>query len=178
MKNTRQSAFREVYNADISRYSGEASCYMKIFHFCYRKAQTTTGIKHKLYHLLLKIHREKHGIEMSDEVSCGAGLFIGHPYNITINNRAVLGQNVNIHKGVLIGRENRGKREGAPIIGDNVWIGINAAIVGNVKVGSDVLIAPNSFINCNIPDHSVVFGNPCIVVHRDMATEQYINNRI
>ena len=38
-------------------------------------------------------------------------------------------ENCNIHKGVTIGQENRGKRKGTPVIGDEVWIGINATIV-------------------------------------------------
>ena len=79
---------------------------------------------------------------------------------------------------MTIGQENRGVRKGSPVIGDCVWIGINAAIVGNVKIGNDVLIAPNSYVNCDVPDHSVVFGNPCIIKHRDNATEDYINNKV
>lgn len=55
--------------------------------------------------------------------------------------------NCNIHKGVTIGQENRGKRQGTPIIGDNVWIGMNVTIVGNIKIGNDVLIAPNTYLN-------------------------------
>lgn len=108
----------------------------------------------------------------------GEGLYIGHAYNITINGSAKLGKNINIHKGVTIGQENRGKRKGIPTIGDNVWIGINATIVGAVSIGSDVLIAPNSYVNCDIPDHSIVFGNPCIIKHRENATENYINNKV
>ncbi len=46
----------------------------------------------------------------------------------------------------------------------------------NITVGNDVLIAPNSYVNCDIPSHSVVFGNPCIIKSRDNATEGYINN--
>lgn len=97
---------------------------------------------------------------------------------ITINPKAILGKNINIHKGVTIGQENRGKRKGVPIIGNEVWIGINSTIVGNVSIGNDVLIAPNSYVNCDVPDHSIVIGNPCIIKHRDNATEDYINNRI
>lgn len=41
-----------------------------------------------------------------------------------------------------------GGRQGTPVIGNEVWIGINAAIVGNVTIGDDVLIAPNSYVNC------------------------------
>lgn len=101
---------------------------------------------------------------------------MGHAFNITINPKAVIGDWCNIHKGVVIGQENRGKRKGVPHIGNKVWIGINAAIVGNITIGDDVLIAPNSYVNCDVPSHSIVFGNPCIIKHRDNATEGYINN--
>ena len=88
-----------------------------------------------------------------------------------------MGENINIHKGVTIGQENRGDREGAPVIGNNVWIGVNATIVGKIQIGDDVLIAPNTYINCDIPAHSVVLGNPCHIKHREYATEGYINNQ-
>lgn len=107
----------------------------------------------------------------------GGGLYIGHPFCITINPDAKIGSNVNLHRGVLIGQENRGKRKGAPIIGDEVWIGINAAIVGKIVIGDDVLIAPNSYVNCNVPSHSIVIGNPCRIIHKDNATENYVNHQ-
>ena len=56
--------------------------------------------------------------------------------------------------------------------------GLNSTIVGNVKIGNDVLISPNSFVNCDIPDHSIVFGNPCIIKHRENATKNYINRKV
>lgn len=52
-----------------------------------------------------------------------------------------------------------------PTIGNEVWIGVNATIVGKVSIRDDVLIAPNAFVNCDIPYHSVDFGNPCIIKH-------------
>lgn len=117
-------------------------------------------------------------MELSEKTEIGPGLYIGHPYGITINAAAKLGKNINIHKGATIGQENRGKRKGTPVIGDEVWIGINATVVGNIKIGSDVLIAPNSYVNQDVPDHSIVFGNPCIIKHRENATEEYINRKV
>ena len=67
---------------------------------------------------------------------------------------------------------------GAPIIGNEVWIGVNSTIVGKIKIGDDVLIAPNSYINCDIPSHSIVIGNPCKVYNKNDSTEGYINNRV
>lgn len=130
-----------------------------------------------LYKILFIYYRKKNFIEIPMDINIG-GLYLGHPYCITINPNATIGQNCNIHKGVTIGQENRGKREGVPRISDEVWIGINATIVGAVHIGTDVLIAPNTYVNCDIPDHSVVFGNPCIIKHRENATEGYIDNKI
>ena len=114
---------------------------------------------------------------MSADLDIGEGFYVGHPYCITINPGTKIGKNVNIHKGVTIGQENRGERKGTPVIGDEVWIGINSTIVGAIHIGNDVLIAPNTFVNRDIPYHSVVFRNPCIIKHHDNATERYINKK-
>ena len=132
----------------------------------------------QIYRVLFRLSANKHHIEISSKTNIGQGLYIGHPYGITINAQAVIGRNCNIHKGATIGQENRGKRKGVPTIGNCVWIGINSTVVGNITIGDDVLIAPNTYVNCDIPPHSIVFGNPCVVKHRENATEDYINNRV
>lgn len=128
-----------------------------------------------LYKALFRIWANRRGLEIAANQQIGGGFYLGHAYNITINCRAKIGRNCNIHKGVVIGQVNRGSRKGYPTIGDRVWIGINTAIVGQVTIGDDVLIVPNSFVNVDIPSHSVVFGNPCIIKHRDWTTEDYVN---
>lgn len=167
----------ERAECDMKRYGEKVPPYEKNLLKYFRKLQENNNPLMKAF-LLIRFNRleEKHGIEIPYSTKIGKGLYIGHPYNITINSRAILGKNCNIHKGVLIGQENRGKRKGAPHIGDKVWIGINSSIVGAVHIGDDVLIAPNTYVNCDIPDHSVVFGNPCIIKHKDNATGGYINN--
>lgn len=174
------SRFEELYRADLSRYAGGGTeTYIKRWHYLFRKAQTTENpfIK-KVYHYLLVKHGSKNGLDIDYPVKIAGGLYIGHPYGITINDEVTIGRNCNIHKGVTIGRENRGKRKGTPIIGNDVWIGIGSTIVGNVSIGNDVLIAPGSFVNCDVPDHSVVFGNPCRISSRENATEGYVQNRV
>lgn len=174
--------FQELYRADLQRYGGKVSkgdLWLRKFHYYLRKVETEQNALLRLYYrFCFRRVKEKHGIEISYAVKIGKGVYFGHPYNITVNDGAVIGENCNLHKGVLIGQENRGERKGAPTIGNCVWIGVNAAIVGKVNIGNDVLIAPNSFVNCDVPDHSVVFGNPCIIRHRDNATEGYINRTI
>lgn len=77
---------------------------------------------------------------------------------------------------MTIGQENRGRRKGAPTIGNKVWMGVNSTIVGNITIGDDVLIAPNSYVNFDVPPHSIVIGNPGKIIHREKATQDYINN--
>ena len=125
-----------------------------------------------IYHRLLKT---KYGLEINPAVEIGPGLQISHPYNITINNGAKLGKNRESSKGLEIGQENRGKRLGTPTIGNRVYFGINSTVVGKITVGDDVLIAPNAYVNCDVPSHSIVIGNPCKISHRENATEDYVN---
>lgn len=165
-----------MYKFDYRRNkNGEG--YVLRFLWLLRKGQSTNSVLLKKFiSLLLRHYRLKYGLEISHHTKIGKGLYLGHAFNITINSGATIGDNCNLHKGIVIGRTNRGELKGVPTIGNQVWIGINAAVVGNIKIGNDVLIAPNSFVNCDVPSHSIVLGNPCIIKHRDNATEGYINN--
>ena len=117
----------------------------------------------------------KYGIEIKSSTRIGPGFAMTHPYNITISHLAVLGRNVNILKGATIGYA-CGKRPGAPVIGDRVYIGLNSTVLGGITVGDDVMIAPNTFVNQDVPSHSIVVGNPCRIIPRENATREYIYN--
>lgn len=120
----------------------------------------------------------KYGVNIPAQTKNGQGFQIEHTGGIVINPEVQIGKNCNLCNGVTIGREKRGKRIGVPVIGDRVWIGANAVIVGNIRIGSDVLIAPGSFVNFDVPDHSIVLGNPAKVIPRENATETYITNTV
>ena len=163
-----------LYQADKKRNSRPP-----VFQKYWRTLQETNStIITSIYSIINKITQFLFKCEFPVKTNIGPGLYIGHPYCITINPDAIIGKNCNIHKGVTIGQENRGIREGTPKIGNDVWIGVNATIVGKIIIGDDVLIAPNSYVNRDVPSHSIVFGNPCIIKHKDYATEGYIHNRI
>jgi serine O-acetyltransferase len=51
----------------------------------------------------------------------------------------------------------------------------NSIIIGNAKIGNNVLIAPGAFVNFDVPDNSVVIGNPGRIIPRDSSpTAKYI----
>lgn len=58
--------------------------------------------------MIFRILKEIRCVELPKTTKIGPGLYLGHAYNITIKHRAIIGKNVNIHKGVTIGQTNRG----------------------------------------------------------------------
>lgn len=136
-----------------------------------RKAERKPSI---ICRLMLRGYARKYGLEISPNARIGAGLYRGHPYGITVADGVRLGDNVNLHKGCTIGRENRGRREGVPVIGSRVSVGINATVVGNIHIGDDVMIAPGAFVNFDVPSHCVVLGNPGVIHPKENATQGYV----
>lgn len=180
MKNT-------TFNKDIYRYYGTNQEPLKRRLFrpkelqylrFLRRCQENHGLLRLYYRFRLK-HLSIHThIQIPWNTQIGEGLYLGHLGRIIINEDAILGKNINIATGVTIGQTNRGRNKGCPIIGDNCWIGTNAVIVGKVNIGNDVLIAPLSYVNFDVPDHSVVLGNPGKIFPREHATAGYIENTV
>ena len=136
------------------------------------------GLLGTFYALRLEKLSERTQIQIPLEVTAGPGLYIGHLGRVILHPDTVLGKNVNLSTGITIGQANRGSKKGTPVIGDNVWIGTNAVIVGKVKIGNDVMIAPNAYVNTDVPDHSIVIGNPAVIHHKENATDGYINRQV
>lgn len=123
---------------------------------------------------LRKGYSFKYGFQITSSAEIGEGFYIGHFGTIVINEKAKIGKNCNIAHNVTIGQANRGKLKGYPTLGDSVWIGTGTVIVGNIIIGSNVLIAPNSFVNIDVPDNSLVMGNPCKIVHKEKPCDGYV----
>ena len=148
----------------------------------FRKAnyyfRTQNKFMYLIYTFKLKKYLNRYDFNVPASTKIGKGFFIGHNGPIIINSNAIIGDNCNVATGVTIGAENRGKRKGSPVIGNNVWIGTNAVIVGKITVGNNVLIAPNAFVNFDVPDNSIVIGNPAKIIYSLEATKDYITNEV
>ena len=128
--------------------------------------------------MILRHHQIKYGFQIYPETEIGEGLYLGHWGHLVINPTAKIGKNCNIAQGVTIGQANRGKNEGVPEIGNEVWIGPNAVVVGKISIGNNVLIAPNAYVNFDVPGNSIAMGNPAQIIAKENATEGYINNKV
>ena len=141
------------------------------FMIYFRKAQATKFRPIKLFYdwKLYRMSR-KYGIEIKSGTKIGKGFVMCHPYNITVTPFAIIGENVTMMKGSTIGWA----RSGAPVIGNCVYIGLNSTVIGKVTIGNDVLIAPNTLVNIDVPNNSFVIGSPCKIIPREKPTRSYI----
>ena len=119
----------------------------------------------------------KSGIQIPDATQIGKGFYIGHFGTIIINGKAVLGKNINISQDVTIGQANRGNKKGTAIIGNEVYIGPGAKIVGEVKIGNNVAIGANAVVTKDVPDNSCVAGVPARVIS-DKGADGYVNRKV
>ena len=117
----------------------------------------------------------------SPEIIIGNNVFFQDRTHITAINKIIIGNNVLTGSDVLISDNNHGRSDcveelmipprdrklyskGPIIIGNNVWIGDKACILGAVKIGEGSVIGANTVISKDVPAYSVVVGNPSRII--------------
>jgi serine O-acetyltransferase len=93
----------------------------------------------------------------------GPGLFISHGQG-TILSAERIGANLQVHQGVTVGWDYRSDRR--PIIGDDVFIGAGAKILGAVTIGDEARIGANAVVVCDVPPGATAVGMPARVIPR------------
>ncbi|EOR94080.1 hexapeptide transferase family protein [Arcticibacter svalbardensis MN12-7] len=179
----------EYIKSDLQRYAGKATMGMFFKHYF-----ISPGFKYSFYLRLCKYYRKKNklvylffrillrhysykfGFDIPVMTTIGFGLYIGHFGNVVISSKAVIGDNCNISQGVTIGYNPRGKFKGYPIIGNNVFIGPGAVVIGNVNIGDNVAIGANCVVTKNFSKNDVVTGIPGTVIST-RGNDEYIINR-
>lgn len=94
----------------------------------------------------------------------GGGIRFAHYSCIVINDNAKIGKNCLIYQGVTIGSNRGFKNGGVPVIGNNVFIGPGAIIIGNVTIGDYSFIAANSVVTHDVPPNTVIAGSPAKII--------------
>jgi serine O-acetyltransferase len=92
------------------------------------------------------------GIFISPDAEIGPGLVIHTPYAVQVA-PVKIGANCTIQSGVLIG-------SGVRSVGDNVYFGAGCKIIGDGKIGNNVVIVANSVVLTDVPDNTTIMGVP------------------
>lgn len=139
----------------------------------YFKAMVYYYLSHKLYlkkHFFISRYlcekaKRKTGIEIHPGATIGKNLFIDHGTGVVIGETAIIGDNVTMFHGVTLGGtgNEKGKKR-HPTIGNNVFIGSGAKILGNITIGNNVKIGANAVVLKDVEDDRTVVGIPGYVV--------------
>lgn len=86
----------------------------------------------------------------------GRGYRLVHSYGITIHGDTIIGQNCTMFSNITIGAIEGKDNYGAPVLGNNCYIGCGAVILGKIKIGDNVTIGANATVTKDVPDNSVV----------------------
>ena len=90
-----------------------------------------------------------------------------HPFGIVINKNAKIGKNVTIYQNVTIGRSKfKNEKTCTPMIDDNVTIFANAVLLGDIKIGKNVIIGAGSVVLNDVGENCIAAGNPAKVIKK------------
>jgi serine O-acetyltransferase len=92
------------------------------------------------------------GVYISPDAEIGPGLVIHTPYGIIVGPNKI-GEHCTLQNGVVLAAGTRG-------IGDNVYFGAGAKVMGGAKIGNNVVVAANSLVLTDVPDNMTVIGVP------------------
>ena len=132
----------------------KAMIYYKISHYFYKK-------KHFLIaRYISEKAKRKTGIEIHPGATIGKGLFIDHGTGVVIGETAIIGDNVTMFHGVTLGGTGKEKGKRHPTVGNNVFIGCGAKLLGNITIGDNAKIGANAVILKDVPQSATVVGIP------------------
>jgi putative colanic acid biosynthesis acetyltransferase WcaB len=110
-------------------------------------------------------------IELPRKLTVGEGLSLFHGHALVINQGVVIGENCTLRNSTTIGHKSLGDGNfsACPRIGNNVDIGANVCIIGDVTIGDNVIIGAGAVVTKNIPADCVVVGNPARILEKKEA---------
>lgn len=131
----------------------------------YRLANRLWRLKIPLIPLILtRISQILYGIDISYKAQIDAGCHIIHGYGLVIGDGVKVGENATFFHGVTLGIKCTGfKEDGFPELGDNVFVGCGAKILGPISIGDNVKIGANAVVLNDVPSNSTAVGIPARV---------------
>lgn len=107
------------------------------------------------------------GIDIHPGATIGRSFFIDHGTGVVIGGTAIIGDNVTLYQGVTLGGTSLERKKRHPTLGNNVMVGIGAAVLGDITIGDNAKIGANSVVVKDVPPNSTVVGIPGRVVLQD-----------
>lgn len=123
------------------------------------------------------IARELTAIDIHPGADIGSDFFIDHGAGVVIGETAVVGNNVTLYSGAVLGGTSLKHEKRHPTLGNDVIVGSGAKILGPIIIGDNVRIGANSVVINNVPPNCVVVGVPGKIVEKQDKKIQKVDLR-
>ncbi|MBI4976720.1 MAG: serine O-acetyltransferase [Spirochaetes bacterium] len=114
-----------------------------------------------------QIARSLTGVEIHPGAKIGKRFFIDHGMGVVIGETTIIGDDVTLYQGVTLGGTGKESGKRHPTLGNDVFVGSGAKILGNITIGDHVKVGSNSVVLHCIPDNATVVGVPARVVRQN-----------
>ena len=154
MRQVMNDALKNLIDSDKAR--NKENRRTKLYLNLLRREELMGGGKSKLISIIRVLLFDKYCVEISSKSRIGGGLRLPHLHDITVSEFAEIGSNCTIFHQVTIGVNECKSTKKAPRIGDDVYIGVGAKLIGDIVVGNNCIIGANAVVTKNIPDNMIV----------------------
>ena len=114
--------------------------------------------------LISHIARFLTGVEIHPGAKIGRRFFIDHGMGVVIGETSVIGDDVLMYQGAILGGTTREKKKRHPTLGNRVIIGADAVVLGNIEIGEGARVGSGSVVVKPVPAGATVVGVPGRIV--------------
>jgi len=133
--------------------------------FLYRASARAGSSVPVLGSVLKQLNHAITGADIAWSARIGPGLVLWHPTGVVIGPRVVVGRDARVQQGITLGAaRSRTGKDGDPVLGDGVYVGAGARVLGPVRVGDRARIGANAVVLVDVPDDASAVGVPARII--------------
>ena len=161
---------KEAIKQDVLNYNNRKQCNIPLLYLLYIDKYYRNIFYNRIGNIFIRkilklILKPSNLLSIPDSLVLGGGVLWAHPISTFLNAKKI-GQNFSFRQNTTIGNKIDGRNDLIPTIGNNVILGANVIIIGDVYIGDNVIIGAGCVVTKDIPDNCVVVGNPMRIIRK------------